>query len=120
MGLAVLPARLKSEMSQIADAILNGDDISSIESIAKHAKWVSEWRGNYELNDREQIEDVLKTEIGKVFAKVLECSGSSGMKRAGKLSEGLPGLCTDPGDHVSCPFKQDLVIITVMVVTEID
>ena len=75
MGLAVLPARLKSEMSQIADAILNGDDISSIESIAKHAKWVSEWRGNYELNDREQIEDVLKTEIGKVFAKVLECSG---------------------------------------------
>ncbi len=75
MGLAVLPARLKSEMSQIADAILNGDDMSSIESIAKHAKWVSEWRGNYELNDREQIEDVLKTEIGKVFAKVLECSG---------------------------------------------
>ena len=40
MGLAVLPSRLKREMTLIKDAILNGYDISEIDEISKHANWV--------------------------------------------------------------------------------
>ena len=39
MGLAVLPSRLKSEMEQLADAILEGKDIRSNEVLEKHADW---------------------------------------------------------------------------------
>ena len=75
MGLAVLPARLKKEMSLIADAILNGKDIRSIEDISKHADWIDEWKDNYNLSSETNINEALKTEIGKTFAKVLECAG---------------------------------------------
>lgn len=75
MGLAVLPARLKSEMAQVTDAILTGEDISSIEQISKHADWVSGWRENYDLTERSSVVEAIKTEIGKTFAKILECAG---------------------------------------------
>ena len=75
MGLAVLPARLKREMELLEDAILNGDDIRSIEDISKHADWADEWRSDYDLSSSDNIRDALQKEIGKTFAKVLECAG---------------------------------------------
>lgn len=39
MGLAVLPARLKNEMDELAAYILEGKDIRSNETIEKHADW---------------------------------------------------------------------------------
>lgn len=75
MGLAVLPARLKKEMTLIEDAILTGKDIRSIEEISKHADWIDEWKDNYDLSSETNINEALKTEIGKTFAKVLECAG---------------------------------------------
>lgn len=75
MGLAVLPARLKKEMSLIEDAVLSGKDIRSIEEISKHADWIDEWKDNYDLSSAEKINEALKIEIGKTFAKVLECAG---------------------------------------------
>ena len=75
MGLAVLPARLKKEMSLIEDAVLSGKDIRSIEEISKHADWIDEWKDNYDLSSAENIREALKIEIGKTFAKVLECAG---------------------------------------------
>lgn len=75
MGLAVLPSRLKSEMEELSDAIVNHKDIRSIESIAKHADWVEEFTPNYEKIDSDNVEDVLKQEIGKVFCQVLEDAG---------------------------------------------
>ena len=75
MGLAILPARLKGEISELTDAILNGSDIASIESIAKHAEWVNEWRGQYDLSTRENVESAIRDEIAKAFAKILECAG---------------------------------------------
>lgn len=75
MGLAVLPARLKGEMTLLEDAILNGKDIRSIEDISKHADWVDEWRSDYDLSSSDNIRDALQKEIGKTFAKVLECAG---------------------------------------------
>ena len=74
MGLAVLPARLKKEMDVLAEAILAGKDLRAIDETAKHADWVEEWKNNYEITS-ENIKDILQDEVGKVFAKVLECAG---------------------------------------------
>ena len=74
MGLAVLPARLKKEMQILAEAILNGKDIRSIEDIKKHADWVDAWRDGYDITS-ENVNQILKDEIAKVFVKVLECAG---------------------------------------------
>ena len=75
MGLAVLPARLKKEMALMEDAILNGKDIRAIEEISKHADWIDEWRADYDLSTAHKINDALKIEIGKLFAKILGCAG---------------------------------------------
>ena len=75
MGLAVLPARLKNEMALMEDAILNGKDIRAIEEISKHADWIDEWRADYDLSTADKINDALKIEIGKLFAKILGCAG---------------------------------------------
>ena len=74
MGLAVLPARLKKEMSILADAIVAGKDIRTIKEIEKHADWVEQWRENYEIT-AENINQILKDEIANVFVQVLECAG---------------------------------------------
>lgn len=75
MGLAVLPSRLKGEMDVLADYILNKKDIRSNEMIEKHADWVEEFIGNYPNITADNIMDILKEEIGKVFAMVLEDAG---------------------------------------------
>jgi UDPglucose--hexose-1-phosphate uridylyltransferase len=74
MGLAILPARLKAEMAQMEEAILAGKDLRADEVLEKHADWVDTWVGNQELT-AENIHGVVQAEIGKVFAKVLECAG---------------------------------------------
>lgn len=74
MGLAVLPSRLKNEIALLKDAIINGTDISSVEAIAKHSDWVASFRDNYSFT-ADNTEDILKKEIGIVFAKVLEHAG---------------------------------------------
>ncbi|MGN1320732.1 MAG: UDP-glucose--hexose-1-phosphate uridylyltransferase [Acutalibacteraceae bacterium] len=75
MGLAVLPARLKDEMAELSDAMLNGTDIRSIESIEKHADWADEIKAKYNDINAENIDKILKDEIGIVFSKVLEDAG---------------------------------------------
>lgn len=74
MGLAVLPARLKKEMELLEDAILSDKDIRANAEIEKHADWVEEWRGHYEITAW-NIHSVIQDEISKVFIKVLECAG---------------------------------------------
>ena len=75
MGLAVLPARLKKEMVILSDAILNGSDIRSDETISKHADWVDSWKDAYDLSSSEKINEALQIETGKTFAKILGCAG---------------------------------------------
>lgn len=83
MGLAVLPARLKKEMQILSEAILEGKDIRGIEEIEKHADWVEEWRNNYDITE-DNINQILKDEIAKVFVQVLECAGVYKRTEAGK------------------------------------
>ena len=75
MGLAILPARLKSEIAQLGEAILKGDDIRSNDAIAKHADWVDSWRDAHPLTNEEEVAAAIEEEIGKTFAKILECAG---------------------------------------------
>ena len=75
MGLAVLPSRLKGEMELLKDYILEGKDIRSNEALEKHADWVEEFLPSYGKIDKDNIMDILKIEIGKVFCQVLEDAG---------------------------------------------
>ncbi len=75
MGLAVLPARLKDEISKLKDAILNNEDIHSNEELSKHADWVDEFSQKYEKIDESNIDKILEDEIGEVFMHVLEDAG---------------------------------------------
>ncbi len=74
MGLAVLPARLKNELSQLGKAMLKGEDIKADELLCKHADWAEEIASKYTLNE-DNIDDIIKKEVGLVFAKVLEHAG---------------------------------------------
>ncbi len=75
MGLAVLPARLKEEMDLLEEYILEGRDIDSCEKIRKHADWVREFLPRYPEINKDNIREILKKEIGRVFVHVLEDSG---------------------------------------------
>ena len=75
MGLAVLPARLKTEMELLAKAILAGDNIAADETLAKHAEWVDMIRAKYDNIDKYNVNDILKNEIGLVYSEILEQCG---------------------------------------------
>ena len=75
MGLAVLPSRLKAEMEHLSECLVKGEDVSQYEDLKKHAPWVDEIKEKYEDINEENVEDILKEEIGQVFVKVLEDAG---------------------------------------------
>ena len=75
MGLAVLPARLKQELADLAEAILGKKDIRADEALEKHADWVEEFLPKYDSVTSENIMDILKAEVGEVFVHVLENAG---------------------------------------------
>ena len=75
MGLAVLPSRLKQEMALLKDAILTGSDLEKDEVLQKHAEWVAEFLPSYPKINGENIDEILRQEIGKVFVQVLEDAG---------------------------------------------
>ena len=72
MGLAVLPARLKQELSDVADALITGTPLTG--ELEKHAPWAEELKKRYVFNPENTV-DILKLEVGKVFARVLEHAG---------------------------------------------
>ncbi len=74
MGLAVLPSRLKQELSDLAEAAFSGKDISSDETLSKHAEWLEELKKEYTFT-KENAMDIILKETGKVFAEVLEDAG---------------------------------------------
>ena len=74
MGLAVLPSRLKQELSDLENAILEGRNLREDEVLAKHADWVDALRKQHTFT-KENIRDILLQETGKVFIGVLEDAG---------------------------------------------
>ena len=74
MGLAVLPSRLKNELNGVAQALVRGDDLRANETLAKHADWAEELKTRYTFT-AENAEEILRREVGAVFATVLEHAG---------------------------------------------
>ncbi len=74
MGLAVLPSRLKTEMAELAKAMINGDDISNNEKLSKHYEWSEMIKAKHNIT-ADNIDDILKEEIGIVFTEILEQCG---------------------------------------------
>jgi len=75
MGLAILPARLKEEMGLLKEAILNHRDIAADEVLEKHARWVDEFLPKYDSVTEDNIDSIIKEEIGHEFVRVLEDAG---------------------------------------------
>lgn len=83
MGLAVLPARLKTELAAVAEALVSGSDLRANELTEKHADWAESFRGQYTITADNALEIVQK-ETGLVFAQVLEHAGVYKRDTAGK------------------------------------
>ena len=96
MGLAVLPARLKDEMKVLCDTVLEGKDPEGLILTAPHAAWTREILEKYPEFKPENVvkseenaarfTQILKEEIGLVFAKVLEHCGVFKDDEAGRAA----------------------------------
>lgn len=76
MGLAVLPARLKEELSLLKDYLLsNTKDISKDEVVAKHSDWYNYIIKKYSDINEDNAEDILRKEVGLKFLEVLNHAG---------------------------------------------
>ncbi len=75
MGLAVLPSRLKTEMAILKDAILENKDIKADERIAKHYEWTMGFKAKYSDINADNIDKIIRDEIGLVFTAILEQCG---------------------------------------------
>ena len=85
MGLAVLPARLKTELSAVADKLVKGEDLRADPLTAAHADWAEGFAPNYDLNAQNAL-DIVYRETGLVFAKVLEHAGVYARTEEGKAA----------------------------------
>ena len=83
MGLAVLPARLKTELAAVADKLVSGEDLTADPLTASHASWAEGFRGKYDLTADNALAVVYK-ETGLVFAQVLEHAGVYARTPAGQ------------------------------------
>ena len=83
MGLAVLPARLKTEMEILKNALVNGLDVAADERIEKHKEWADMLKAKYEITE-ENCMDILKKEIGIIFTAILEQCGVFDRTETGK------------------------------------
>ena len=75
MGLAVLPPRLKPELASLAQGILEGRDLTADPLTAPHAEWAYGFMKKYPEINADNVDGIIKAEVGLVFAKVLEHAG---------------------------------------------
>jgi UDPglucose--hexose-1-phosphate uridylyltransferase len=78
MGLAVLPARLKTELEKISYYLVNPNmkkDLENDKDLEKHIDWYYELKEKYDNITRENVDEIIKKEVGLKFAKVLEHAG---------------------------------------------
>lgn len=75
MGLAVLPARLKTELEEVKRCLLNQIPVESVEAIKSHAPWSKMLIEKYHTFSQDTIEEILEAEVGEVFVQVLQHAG---------------------------------------------
>ena len=74
MGLAVLPSRLKQELTDLARCLAEGKEIAGDPVLGKHDAWCRELKRKYTFTP-ENAMDILMQETGRVFTEVLEDAG---------------------------------------------
>ena len=62
-------------MLQLKEAMLSGAELRADAVLGKHADWVDELRQRYDDINEENIDQILRDEIGEVFLHVLEDAG---------------------------------------------
>ncbi len=79
MGLAVLPARLKTELNDLAAQLVRGADglaaIAADATLEKHAPWAAEVAARHPELTADNVHDILRDEVGQVFLQVLLDAG---------------------------------------------
>lgn len=75
MGLAVLPSRLKKELSDLGKAMNAKVDLSKDEVLSKHEEWAKEILLKHPEFNETNADEILKEETGIVFSHVLEDAG---------------------------------------------
>ena len=73
MGLAVLPGRLKTELEEIKNILINNLDIP--ESLNIHSEWIEFLRNKYVKFESESVDDLLKEEVAIKFNRCLIDAG---------------------------------------------
>ena len=73
MGLAVLPARLKTELQLMEEALLGKTDFASHECLEKHASWYEELKTMDITEDN--VHDIVCQSVSEIFSRVLENAG---------------------------------------------
>ena len=61
-------------MAELKKVIISGGNISENEATAKHEAWFNSFKNNYTFTE-ENTEEILRSEIGKTFVRVLEDAG---------------------------------------------
>ncbi|GAA0182815.1 UDP-glucose--hexose-1-phosphate uridylyltransferase [Clostridium sediminicola] len=75
MGLAVLPARLKSELNRLGKYLVRKDLLIEEEDLLKHSEWVESLRISYNPFTEKDAFKILQKEVGIKFMTVLEHAG---------------------------------------------
>ena len=75
MGLAVLPSRLKKEMELLAECLVHQIPLKQYTELDKHSEWAETILKNYKEINPSNVMEILQTEIGQIFVKVLENAG---------------------------------------------
>ena len=72
MGLAILPPRLKEELKQVQDYLLERE--SSVASY--HQDWAADLKATHpSITDEVEAEAIVRESVGQIFARVLEDAG---------------------------------------------
>ena len=75
MGCAILPARLRKELSEVKEMLLKGGEPEEGSDLVQHGPWIKEMRNRYGTFDEKTVDDVIRDEVGKIFVRVLEDAG---------------------------------------------
>ena len=78
MGLAVLPGRLKEELEILSEYIVASnyeEKIKNDSKVEKHLDWIKNIMKKHEKISSQNAYDILKSEVGITFSRVLEDAG---------------------------------------------
>ena len=75
MGLAILPARLKTEMALLGECLTGDKRMEDYPELEQHAEWARDIAARRTDLNKDNVDDILKEEIGHVFVHVLEDAG---------------------------------------------